>query len=858
MINKKVYSKLRLVVLLTISFQFLGFSQEVSTLNDKIKGFWVKHSFETDLYKDWDAQWIWLQDTEADVMLARKTFELSSVPSKTELKITASSKYQLYVNGVYVLQGPARSAPHHQSFDILDIASLLKEGKNTIAVRVHYLDGTTSYEMEGRAGLLAQLKIDGETIAFTDASWKVSEDVSWDNEAPQINRFQLFVNDRTDLSKKLVGWEQVNFDDAAWANAKPLLRTVGWPAQKKTEKATSLTNPWISLVPRDIPYLKESNVQPIALMDAYEVSESQFQTSKFEIRRAADKKLVKAFEKHLKGTVLELSPAENGNYNYLLFDFGEFKSGMPKLVVEGDAGTEIHVLSAPFVVGDEFTEKIVASDYHDIIELSGQKDSWQAMYFKSVRYMALAVKGNTNNLKIHFLGLHEIEYPFENKGSIATPDAPWIENFWEASANTIDVCTTDAFTDNYRERRQYAQTGYYAAMGAYFTYGDYELQKRYLLQVAQEQLANGLMPAYAPLAGSDYMVILDSNCLWLRSLHNYYLYSGDVATVEYLMPYADKLMSLLHSFTNESGLIEKAPYPYWLDHTLNDRRGANLCLNGHYLGALEDYSNIKKWLGDERGYKKYTEKSSQLRQALKGFWDQDNQLFVDALVEGELSHMFSEHANAMALACGVATQEQADLIAEKLLKKDNHNYIKRADGTTMVSPAMSYFLHEGLAKYGYETESLEMFNARFAKMLDENTNQTLWEEWWRHGTGRTGKFQERTRSDAQTESVFPPMLFVNHVLGVQVSKPGMREVVISKPDFPATKMSGEIPTPNGMLKIDWNTKKGQLILNVPSNTTAKLKLESFRVSELSVDGNKINLEESFLNLNQGEHIVEFN
>ena len=68
----------------------------------------------------------------------------------------------------------------------------------------------------------------------------------------------------------------------------------------------------------------------------------------------------------------------------------------------------------------------------------------------------------------------------------------------EASAKTIEVCTTDAYTDNYRERRQYAQTGYYAALGNYWLFGDHALQRRYLVQVAQEQEANGVMPAAMP------------------------------------------------------------------------------------------------------------------------------------------------------------------------------------------------------------------------------------------------------------------------------------------------------------------------------------------------------------------------
>ena len=110
-------------------------------------------------------------------------------------------------------------------------------------------------------------------------------------------------------------------------------------------------------------------------------------------------------------------------------------------------------------------------------------------------------------------GLRRIEYPFVQKGSFHTPDCPELQTLWQAAARTIQVCTTDAYTDNYRERRQYAQTAYYACLGNYPVFGDAALQRRYLTQIADEQLPNGIMPAYAPRHGNDFMVILDSNCL---------------------------------------------------------------------------------------------------------------------------------------------------------------------------------------------------------------------------------------------------------------------------------------------------------------------------------------------------------
>ena len=403
-----------------------------------------------------------------------------------------------------------------------------------------------------------------------------------------------------------------------------------------------------------------------------------------------------------------------------------------------------------------------------------------------------------------------------------TPEEPFFEQLWKASARTIDVCTTDGYTDNYRERRQYVQTGYYAALGNYWVFGDPALQRRYLVQAAREQQANGLMPAYAPRHGDDFMVILDSNTAWIRSLREYFLYSGDEETVRQLLPAARKLMDFLARYSNSDGMLEDPPYAYWLDHAQLDRRGANLCMNGHYHGALADFADILEWLG-EPDPEVYSRQAELIRRAVREkFWNAKKGLFCDAVVDGEQSGMFSEHGNAMALAIGAATDQQARKVAGHLLKDDDGNFIKREGGMTMVTPAMSYFLHRGLCDYGYVVESLQLLKKRFSRMLEPETNQTLWEEWWRDGTGRTGVFQKRTRSDAQTESAFPPALLGEYLLGLSPVQPGLRVVNISIPQCGLKEISGRIPSPHGNLELEWDLDAGVLRLNIPDGMAATL------------------------------------
>tara|TARA_R110002049_G_scaffold45604_2_gene132913 strand:+ start:15096 stop:17678 length:2583 start_codon:yes stop_codon:yes gene_type:complete len=860
MIFNKIYSKWNLIVLLTFGFYFFGFTQQKSTLPYNVTGYWTTDS--SSFNSDWQAQWIWMPEKfETDVMLARRSFNFSNKPESAKLRISASSKYELYINGKYINQGPARSASHHQSFDILEVAPLLKPSKNTIAVRVHYQQGTTSYHHQGRAGLLVQLDTPEQSI-ISDAGWKVHPDLSWDSNSGLISRFQLVVNDKRDLNKKITDFESVNFDDTTWVNAQPLLRNSGWPSPKKNEKATTLTTPWTNLVPRDIPYLKEQTIQATRLIEGKELVIDDINKLVIPLTKEVKKPIAKSFKKYLNNKTALLIPSTNEtNTSFLLFDFGRVINGMPKLVIEGVKNTEINIFTAPYIVDNTFTNQIVDSNYHDQILLSGKKDTWRAMYFKPSRYMAIAIKGNNSALKIHFAGIHQLKFPFKSKGSISTPKAPWLEELWHASVKTLDVCTTDAFTDNYRERRQYAQTGFYAALGNYFTYGNLSLQRRYLIQTAQEQQANGIMPAYAPLKGGDYMIILDSNCLWIRSLYNYLMYSGDFKTVNELLPTANKLIQLLESYTNSLGMIDSPPYAYWLDHTLNDRRGANMNLNGHFLGALEDYAEILKWLNKPEESAEYSKLANALRTSLGLLWDEDKQLFADAYIDGGRSTQFSEHANAMALACKIATPEQGETIAKILLAKDEHNFIKRQNGMTMVTPAMSYFLHKGLADYGYEKASLQMLYNRFKKMLAPEMNGTLWEEWWRHGTGRSGTFQEKTRSDAQTESAFFPALAAQYVLGLQVTKPGMEEVVIYRPKINISNVASKIPTPHGAISIKWKMDtKSTLTLTIPKGMVAKLDVKSLEQDTIEINNKQLDFNElnnGLITIKPGTHEIIF-
>ena len=160
-------------ILCSFFSQAFGQSMEIKP---GVTGYWTLSDQLEPPVSTWKAQWIWAEESKAvDLILARKSFDLMALPEKASLRITASSQYQLFINGTYICRGPARSAPHHQSYDMLDVTELLNKGLNTLAVKVHHQAGKYSYREKDRAGLLAQLDLidHGETLSIiTDENWR--------------------------------------------------------------------------------------------------------------------------------------------------------------------------------------------------------------------------------------------------------------------------------------------------------------------------------------------------------------------------------------------------------------------------------------------------------------------------------------------------------------------------------------------------------------------------------------------------------------------------------------------------------------------------------------------------------------
>lgn len=841
----------------------------------------------------WKAKWIWLpHSTREDknvFMQARQTFELSEMPDTAVVYITADSHFKLWVNGQFVRRGPARCNPHHQSYDIIDLSEYLSPGKNTIAVLVHYHGVMRSYYSEPYPGLLVQVELgtgSAKRYVVSDRDWRVRRDYARDTRNEWVNRVNANnFSSCTDFRRAVVDWQLVSFDDQHWSRAVYQTGPATWPPKSPDYEPYAVQKPWYSLVARDLPALKERNLAPVGI---WKLLESP-QYSKYPMWE--DSKPYDALHHSMQDVYLPLQHSDvtgaegfpagiepliirnavpEGKFiraplyhTTVVFDFGKIIKGYPYLKVSGGPGSVIDVNYVPYLVDSTFLPALQVNNWSDRLILSGNDDRWEATELRQCRYMSVTIRGDMP-VSVSKAGIRAEEYPFRKKGIIEVPDDPFIADFWHAAEETIKGITTDGFTDNYHENRQYVQTSFYASRGNYASFGDPWLQRRYLLQHAQDQLPNGIMPMWAPWGvyegNRQVPGIFEANHFWLMGLHDYFLFTGDTITTRSLLSNAERCAVAINGLQHEQNLLHKPPYPYWIDWARLAQGDKNFILNALQLKAFQDYARLLRWLQADEMARRWESEAQSLKLALKNFWSPGAQLFSDNLNAGGPDQNFSEHANALAIVTGVADSLQTASILRQLIDNSGGSYMEQA-------VLFNYWVAEALCMHGYGTEAINLLKQRYSHMVYDDEIGTLWEYANIHaqnigtrGSNGNDRWEPRSWSAMQAENTFPASILSQYVLGLRPVAPGCSEVLIGVMDMPYNRYSGALPVPGGELTVSRNANL--IELSVPQGTSVILRLKelhSMKVQSLVINREQfqINGFSDDVRLPQGKYRIVF-
>ena len=178
----------------------------------------------------------------------RKVFNLEEAPSESTLRISADSKYWLYVNGELVVrEGQLKRGPNPND-TYIDSLSLnnLRKGGNTVAVLVWYFGkGGYSHRSSPYAGLYFDLSGKGCRVV-SDTTWKSRLHPAFYVPTGQRPNARLAESNIGYDARQEDDFSNEEYDDSAWENAAVVdADSAGWGAFR----------------PRPIPFFKDSEVR---------------------------------------------------------------------------------------------------------------------------------------------------------------------------------------------------------------------------------------------------------------------------------------------------------------------------------------------------------------------------------------------------------------------------------------------------------------------------------------------------------------------------------------------------------------------------------------------------------------------
>lgn len=152
-------------------------------------------------------------------ILFRKKFHWNG-SGKATIYISADDYYKLYINGRFAGQGPAPSYHFRYNYNVIDVTTFLQAGENVIAVHTLYQGLINRVWQSGdqRHGLILDLMQNDRLLLCSDESFKVANHTAY-AEMGTCGYDTQFM-ERYDSRAGEVGFQNPDYDDSAWKNAK--------------------------------------------------------------------------------------------------------------------------------------------------------------------------------------------------------------------------------------------------------------------------------------------------------------------------------------------------------------------------------------------------------------------------------------------------------------------------------------------------------------------------------------------------------------------------------------------------------------------------------------------------------------
>jgi hypothetical protein len=644
-------------------------------------------------------------------------FALAQTPHNAQLFITGDSRYKVWVNGVFVGRGPARSWPHAQQVDAYDVTAHLRAGQNAIAVQL-YQPGYShfSYVHRAAAGLLAWLECDGETRLVTDQRWRVRRNPTF---SPAVERVSIYGSGVELRDLHLADeWIKPDYDDNKWAMARVVA-----PAESPL---------WSGLNLRSAPLLREETVIFSAdRLVACRRGKSDITLADPHLRLAAGWSVAQTTATEA-GTDGWFAPQLTADDTlYWLFDLGRGWTCQGIAEVTGASGGEELLVS----YGDKLRDgELVISDpstycrvrLTDATRLRAGDQTAEGFSLRGGRFLLFALTGPTSpDFRIRW-GVRTSTYPLLDDRPLTTDDAE-LNAIIQLCETTLRACLQETFVDCvWRESSQWLGDALVQALALWSMSSDSGPMRRTLEMAVQGAYPDGVLPSILPGEVHSYCVV-DYNFSWVELLAFYFSATGDRSFVVRLWPTLTKLLDRFHADVGEDGLIRSQPgRRLFLDWSPQSRQEPNAVYNFRYLYALQQAVALADALGGAQAewMALWTQRAEALRISLRAAFRSEERWWDDTERTSR-----SQLAAALALLTGAADEAEWDGLAAALVARSLNLDDSQRDGQlVLASPFMHHYIFEALHLAGQDDAVVEIIRRRWGRWAAGGF-PTTWENW---------------------------------------------------------------------------------------------------------------------------------
>ena len=764
--------------------------------------------------EDFDMMWIAPANGAADGDAPIETvyFKLPfDVPdtagAKAEITIAANSRYCLYVNGRAVVNGPCKGAEWYQFCDTLDIAPYLQAGRNVLAVKVvafpNFLRQRADRSNWGPTSVMTDvcgpmLLLDGD-VALADGEKAVlsTKEAEW-----FCRRDDAVVWHHENMT-----WLAGCFEDVdgaklphGWADSADIGEGFTKAVKKRKNGIEYGEFTKLMLFERPIPFLLRDKLAPLTELPGTG-----------ELHFGADGKVV--CPPHTTLSVVLENP--------------KLTTAYAALATEGGKGSTVTLsYSEGYIHEDENGREYkkhrkdiggIFKGVSDIYHPGGGQEVYEPFWFRTLLLIKIEVTTDDEALTICLPELTETRYPLESKAVAASKAQSWVKPVWDISLRTLQLCMHETYEDcPFYEQLQYIMDTRLQILFTYAVGNDTRMAKRTIHDFHSSILPEGICQSRYPSMSPQ--VIPAFALHWVLMLHDYVEETGDLEFVRPYVPSVERIFAWFNRHKNALGLAAKLEYwdfADWADEWANGipngaktGMGAGTVNNLFYAYTMKTIAPLFEKLGmTERAVQYTNEATDVLSAVMTHCWSNDRQLLREAPDLEE----YSQHAQLWAVLCGLFTGEEAQAAMHKALTDKS---------LVQCSFVMQFYLFRALEEAGMydRTEALwDMWRG----LLDEGLTTV---------PEIPGPY---TRSDCHAWGALMLYEFPRKALGVTILSPGYAKVQIKPMALYLQSADGAVPTPHGLVKVNWAIEGGRFNLRAETPVPARIILP---------DGNAMDVE----------------